>query len=99
MDLTKIIYNNDITFDWYAILDSFHLTEKSELNPRIYSIKGLADLAISVCDEPGLSIHPGDARTIEKVCSLLSQAVSKYYNTNAKVALCRDGRHFLQVEF
>ena len=89
----------DIIFNWYAILDSFHLTEKSELNPHIYSIKGLADLSISVWDEPGLSIHPGDARTIEKVCSLLSQAVSEYYNMNAKVALCRDGRHFLQVEF
>ena len=99
MDLTKIICNNDITFNWYAILDSFHLTEKSELNPRIYSIKGLADLSISVWDEPGLSIHPGDARTIEKVCSLLSQAVSEYYNTTAEVALCSDSNYFLQVKF
>ncbi len=98
MDMTKIIHENDIKFDWYGILDAFELTEKSRYNPRIYSIKGIADLAVSVGDEPGLSIHPGDSRTLAKVCELLSQAVSEYYNIAAEVSLSNDARYFLQVK-
>ena len=97
MNSTKIICENDIKFDWYAILDAFELTQKSECNPSIYSIKGIADLAISVFDEPGLSIHPGDSRTVEKVCEILSQAVSEYYKAKATVSLCNDVQYFLQI--
>ena len=98
MAKTKIIHDNDIKFDWYAILDAFEPTEKFEFNPRIYNIKGLADLAVDVGDEPGLSIHPGNSRTLAKVCALLSQAVSEYYNIPAEVSLCNDAQYFLQVK-
>jgi len=98
MDLTKIICGKDIVFNWYAILDAFQLTEKSECNPRIYSIKGIADLAVGVSKEPGLTIHPGDSRTLAKVCELLSQAVSEYYNVGAEVSLSEDAQYFLQVK-
>ncbi len=98
MDLTKIISKNEIGFDWYSVLDAFRMTEKSECNPRIYSIKGIADLAVSVSVEPGLSIHPGDSRTLAKVCELLSEAVSEYYNITAEVSLCSDAQYFLQVK-
>ena len=98
MDVTKIICDSDIRFDWYAILDAFKLTEKSKCTPWIYSIEGIADLAVSVSDEPGLCIHPGDSRTLAKVCEILSQAVSEYYNIAAEVSLCNDAQYFLQVK-